>query len=128
MTQFAWLDTTFCARLTLTLGHFLWQGLVIAFLAMCVGRLLRGVSAAARYRVFAVALLLMAACPPVTFCLLESTRPVSAVDSSRTAFSAVDGERSSYSARVDSSQEVTEPNAPMVTSVTSKHPHTSFRM
>ena len=118
MTQFAWLETTFCARLALTLGHFLWQGLVLAILAMCVGRLLRRVSAVARYRVFVVALLLMAACPPVTFCLIESTRPVSAVDLPDTAFSAADGERSPYSARVDTRQEVTEPNSPMVTPVT----------
>jgi hypothetical protein len=100
MTQFAWLDTTFCARLTLTLGHFLWQGLVIAILAMCVGRLLRDVSAAARYRVFVVTLLLMVACPPVTFYLIGRARPVSAVDLPDTTFSSADGERSPHSARV----------------------------
>jgi len=127
MTQFAWLDTTFCARLTLTLGHFLWQGLVIAFLAMCVGRLLRGGSAAARYRVSVGALLLMAVCPPVTFYLLESTRPVSGVDRPGTSISATEGERSAYSAHGDTRQEKTEPNAPMVMPVANSNAEPEIR-
>lgn len=110
MTPDAWFDTTFCARLTLTLGHFLWQGLVIACLAMCVGRLLRGVSTAARYRVFVVAFLLMAACPPMTFCLIESTRSTSAVDLADTTPSSTDAERNAYSSRVDMRQELIETN------------------
>ncbi len=119
MTPIAWFDTTFCARLTLTLGHFLWQGLVIACLAMCVGRLLRGVSAAARYRVFVVAFLLMAACPPVTFCLIEPTRSVSAVDLADTTSSSTDAKWNTYPARVDMRQELTEPNMASVRESTS---------
>ena len=66
----AWFDPAFCVRLTLTLGHFLWQGAAVFLLAVLAGRVLRRSSAQTRYGVFVIALLLMAACPPATFMLL----------------------------------------------------------
>ncbi len=109
MTQFAWLDTTFCARLTLTLGHFFWQGLAIAVLATSAGRLLRNASPAARYVVFVAALLLMAVCPPVTFCLVESTPLVSVADVPDAVSAAVHDERTTYFARAHAPHEQAKP-------------------
>ncbi len=65
-----------CVRLTLTLVHFLWQGVAIALVVLLAGRALRRASATTRYLTLLAALLLMAACPPATFLLLpDSGRP-----------------------------------------------------
>ena len=69
------LDSTFCLHLTLTLVHFLWQGLVIAALAELASWCLRGASAQSRYLVHVTALLLMVACLPVTFAVVYATVP-----------------------------------------------------
>ncbi len=64
-------------RLSVTLLHFLWQGVLIGMLAVCVSRLLRHRSANARYVTNAVALSMMALCLAVTFV----TTPVPQIDS-----------------------------------------------
>ena len=56
-----------CLRLSVILLHFLWQGVLIGFLAVGVSRLLRHRSANARYVANAVALSMMALCLAVTF-------------------------------------------------------------
>ena len=61
------LNPDFCLRLTLTLLHFLWQGVAIALLAFAAAALTRRAPAAARYWILVAALMLMALCPPVTF-------------------------------------------------------------
>ena len=65
------LDSTFCLHLTLTLAHFLWQGLVIAVVAVLAARCLRRSPAQSRYLIHAAALLLMVACLPVTFAVVR---------------------------------------------------------
>ncbi len=67
------IDTAFSARLILTLAHFLWQGTIIFLLVVLMALLLRRASANARYGVFVAALLLMAACPPLTFLLVGNS-------------------------------------------------------
>ena len=65
-------DSAFCLRLVLALGHFLWQAAAVALLAAVAAAMLRRASAQLRYVVLLAALLLIAACPPVTFWLLAS--------------------------------------------------------
>jgi len=83
MIDLAWLDTTLCVRLTLTLGHFLWEGLVIAVVALSAVAISRRASARVRYGVFVGALLLMAACPPVTFYVLGRAGPAAVASEGR---------------------------------------------
>jgi hypothetical protein len=92
MNAFPWLDLAgftlgdFALRLTVTLLHFLWQGLVIALVVFIATQTMSQASARARYAVSFAGLLLMAACVPVTFALL--TRPqVEAADARTTAAS-----------------------------------------
>jgi len=73
MSLVAPLDSTFCLQLTAALGHFLWQGLVIAVAASAIARVLCRASARARYLVFVVAMLLMAACTPLTLAILRDS-------------------------------------------------------
>ena len=71
------IDSAFCMRLILSLGHFIWQATVIALLAGLAALLLRGASAQLRYIVLVVALGLMLVSPLVTFMLLpHSVGPV----------------------------------------------------
>ena len=51
----------------LSLAHFLWQGLLIGALAWLVSLTLRRQSAQARYRLYTTTLIVLAACPPLTF-------------------------------------------------------------
>ncbi len=69
------LDATFCAHLTLALVHFLWQGLAIAVMAAAAAHWMRRAPARNRYLVYLLALLLMAACLPVTFAVVAMTGP-----------------------------------------------------
>ena len=62
MNLFASVQTAFCVRLMETLMHFLWQGVAIGLLAVLAATVIRGASSRARYGVYVVALLLMAAC------------------------------------------------------------------
>ena len=59
------------ARLAESLLHFVWQGAVLAVIAMMAARCLRGHSAPLRYAVHVATLLLMLACVPVTYCTLQ---------------------------------------------------------
>ena len=61
-------DRDFCAALVLSLGHFLWQGLVIAALAAVVTR--RFKTAHGRYVGLVAVLSLMAVCPSLTLAVV----------------------------------------------------------
>jgi beta-lactamase regulating signal transducer with metallopeptidase domain len=69
-------------RVALTLGHFLWQGAVLALVALGACAALRRASAAARHHVLLGALLVMAACPIVTFVLLQEGQRVARTEGS----------------------------------------------
>jgi hypothetical protein len=86
MALLEWLDAQFCARLTLTLLHFVWQGLSIAMLAALAASSFRRSSPRIRYSVYGVSLLFMVACPLVTFWLLDvADTTVAAVEPARPA-------------------------------------------
>jgi|GEM_PF-2364685 len=57
-------------RLSLTLAHFLWQGLAVAVVVGAAIQLLRPKRGNPRYAAYLLAFLVMAACPPATFTLL----------------------------------------------------------
>ena len=67
-----WSDGGLCVRLALALGHFLWQGTLIAVLAWLAVIALRRASAQARYGVLVVAMGVMALCVPATFMLVDA--------------------------------------------------------
>jgi WD40 repeat protein/beta-lactamase regulating signal transducer with metallopeptidase domain len=73
MNVLTWLETAsfargdFALQLTVTLLHFLWQGLAIALVVFFAVQTMSLASARARYVVSFAGLLLMAACAPVTF-------------------------------------------------------------
>ena len=67
MTILAWFDTTLFTRIVLTLGHFVWQGAAIALIVVMLSLVLRNSTARLRYMFFLGSLLLMTACPVVTF-------------------------------------------------------------
>ncbi|MBC7819310.1 MAG: M48 family metalloprotease, partial [Planctomycetaceae bacterium] len=71
----AWLQRDWCSSFVLTLGHFLWQGTLIAVVLAIALRAVKTVSV--RYWLSLAALLLMAACPMTTLGWL--VRPVSHV-------------------------------------------------
>ncbi len=78
------LDPASCLRLTLTLAHFLWQGAAIAVLVASGNLLLRCLPANRRYWFSVCAILLMGACPLVTFSLLaEPVQPRSVSEFNR---------------------------------------------
>ena len=82
----ALLPADFCHRLTLTLAHFLWQGLLIALAVHVLLMLLNRWTPQVRYAVGTVGLLLMAACPPATWIacgnLMESGQSIAESDHS----------------------------------------------
>ncbi len=65
-----WLDPSTCIRLALALGHFLWQGALVAAVAGLLVAVMRHATAKVRYGIWCAALLAMAACPVATFALL----------------------------------------------------------
>lgn len=67
-----WLDSGWLPQISQALVHFLWQGLAIAIFYAVAARCLRGSSANARYAAGVAALLLMAACLPLTLCMLPA--------------------------------------------------------
>jgi beta-lactamase regulating signal transducer with metallopeptidase domain/biopolymer transport protein ExbD len=69
------LAASLSVRLMLTLGHFLWQGLAVAMLAGLLLILLRRASSHARYVAMLIALVVMAACPVATFCVVGESAP-----------------------------------------------------
>lgn len=75
MNMLSWmLEDSFATGLTLTLLHFLWQGCFIGVLVVIGGAVLRKASARTRCTVNVAAMLLMAACLPVTFFLIVSPK------------------------------------------------------
>ena len=75
----AWLHQDWCLSFVLALGHFLWQGTLIALVLAIVLRAVKSV--AARYWLSLTALLLMAACPVMTlFWLMQPVSPVAVLD------------------------------------------------
>lgn len=73
-----------CLRLSVILLHFLWQGVFIGLLAVCVSRLLRHRSANARYVANAVALSMMVLCLAVTF-VMTPVPSIASIDRSDAA-------------------------------------------
>lgn len=62
-------------RLAWTLFHFLWQGLLIAMGVAALVWLLSRTQARGRYAAALAGLALMACCPPITFAVLQTSRP-----------------------------------------------------
>ncbi|HUU21685.1 MAG TPA: hypothetical protein VM389_04035, partial [Phycisphaerae bacterium] len=62
-------------RLALALLQFLWQGAAVAAVAVALVRLLALRSGPPRYVAYLLALVVMAACPVVTFCLVQAPVP-----------------------------------------------------
>ena len=58
--------------LTLTLLHFLWQGMLVALVWQAIFWLFASRSAQARYVLGLMGMFMMAACPVVTFTVLET--------------------------------------------------------
>jgi hypothetical protein len=69
------IDATFATHLTWTLLHFVWQGLLVAFLVAVLRQRMRNASANARYVVGVAALVAMAACLPATFVATAGRSP-----------------------------------------------------
>lgn len=72
MMPFEFLEGVFCQRLTWALLHFLWQGFVVAGVMSLLLWWLRSGRAESRYMACLAGLLLMAACPALTFSVLAS--------------------------------------------------------
>lgn len=66
-----WIEPSFALRLTTALLHFLWQGCAAGGLVVIGSVLLRRAPARWRYALNVLALLLMVACVPATFVLLD---------------------------------------------------------
>ncbi len=67
----------FCVRLTKALGHFGWQGSVIAVVYYFVNLGLRKKEASTRYIAGLVTMALLAICPPITFSVVSAENSVS---------------------------------------------------
>ena len=75
----AWLQQDWCSSFVLALGHFVWQGTLIAIVLSIALRATKSVSA--RYWLSLAALLLMAACPMATLgWLMQPVSHVAALD------------------------------------------------
>ncbi len=72
--MFDWVSAGCFSQLARALGHFIWQGCAVAVLYAVAARLLRPAAANTRYIVGVAALLLMAACLPVTLLLIPSAQ------------------------------------------------------
>jgi beta-lactamase regulating signal transducer with metallopeptidase domain len=66
------IDASFPLRFTTTLFHFLWQGCIVGLFAFFGEMLLSRAAAKWRYALHVAAMLIMAACVPVTYLLVES--------------------------------------------------------
>ncbi len=75
MNIFAWPDESFSLRLTVTLLHFLWQGIAIALLVIVAGGALRRASANVRYWFNVSAMIAMVLCLIVTMALVDTPTP-----------------------------------------------------
>lgn len=79
MSGFTWSGDAFALRVAVTLLHFVWQGLILAFVVLAAGVLLRRASARVRYSVNVITLLAMVICLPLTFVMLGNSTPESGV-------------------------------------------------
>ena len=70
MSEFTLMGDAFALRLATTLMHFVWQGLLLAIVAVVAGRTLHKASAGTRYSINVCALFAMLACLPTTFFIL----------------------------------------------------------
>jgi beta-lactamase regulating signal transducer with metallopeptidase domain len=75
MYDFFGLNAIVCERLTITLLHFLWQGVAVGIVAAVLGRMLLRASSQVRYMIHLVALLAMCCCVPLTFSLVKLREP-----------------------------------------------------
>ena len=69
---FGLVDQAICVRLTETLLHFVWEGLVIGLGTMVAAWLFRTATAKTRYTIHAIAFVLLAFSAPITFLLIDS--------------------------------------------------------
>ncbi len=76
----AWIDPQYCVRLTQALVNVFWEGGVIAILYAAAVWFLRGASANSRYAAGVAALVLMAACLPLTLLVLPAPATLSVAD------------------------------------------------
>ena len=67
-----WLDISWCTQVFITLVHFLWQGLLIAVIAELVIRSRPNASPDVRHNVYLTSLLVMAACPAITYWMMRA--------------------------------------------------------
>lgn len=85
-------DSAVCTDLVLSLGHFVWQGLVIGAFVWLISLGLRRASPPARYRVYLTAMVVMSVCPMLTFLWLGrdaatpagAQRPLTATEEAQT--------------------------------------------
>lgn len=78
MNTLSWIvDDSLSIRLTVALLHFLWQGCCVGLVVMICGALLRGATARLRYSLNVATMLMMAACLPATFFLVDSPDAIS---------------------------------------------------
>ena len=75
MNSLPYLDSSTTVRLTLTLVHFLWQGVLVALISAAIVRGMRQASANARYVLYVASLLLMGLCIPMTYMAIEVDTP-----------------------------------------------------
>ncbi|MBW8016508.1 MAG: M48 family metalloprotease [Planctomycetes bacterium] len=71
MSVVEFLSQPICRRFALTLLHFLWQGLAVAFLAVAVVRAFRIKHGNGRYAAYLLAFAAMVVCPVVTFTMID---------------------------------------------------------
>ena len=69
---FGLVDRAICVRLTETLLHFVWEGLVIGLGTMVAAWLFRTATAKTGYTIHAIAFVLLALSAPITFLLIDS--------------------------------------------------------
>lgn len=78
-------DLSFSSRFVTALGHFLWQGCLIALLAVLGDWLLSRASASYRYAVNVAAMSIMVACVPITYSLIDVPDTVESITTTTVA-------------------------------------------
>ena len=84
MNAFAFFDESFSLRIAQTLLHSVWQGCVVGCIVVIAGQTLKRASANARYAFNLSAMLVMVACLPVTFMLVDGQRFLSGKSKAKT--------------------------------------------
>jgi len=72
MNLMEYFDAPFCIRLAVSLAHFIWQGLVIALLALVLVKLIGRDSSRARYSLYMMSLVAMVLCLGVTYAFVDA--------------------------------------------------------